>query len=357
MATLVARDSAPDEVLAAVAREVGRLLQVEATAIVRYESDGTGTVVAEEGERVLEVGTRTTLDDENVGGLVLRTGRPARVDDFSNITGRVGSRLRELGVGSMVGTPIVVDGQLWGVMIAASRQAEAMSPGTEARIGEFTELVGTAISNVQARSDLAASRTRIVAAADQERREVVRDLHDGAQQRLVHTIITLKMANEALDRNQDPASELVAEALQNAERANAELRELAHGILPAVLTQGGLRAGVDSLAARMPMPVKQSVAESRLPAPVEATAYFIVAEALTNVAKHAGAGHAEVTVRIENRTLAIQVRDDGIGGADRGGQGLVGISDRATALGGRLEIESPAGAGTIVAATLPLSAG
>jgi signal transduction histidine kinase len=201
---------------------------------------------------------------------------------------------------------------------------------------------------------VAASRARIVAATDEERRRVVRDLHDGAQQRLVHTIITLKLACRALEQEQESAPALVGDALRHAERANLELRELAHGILPAVLTQGGLRAGVDALASRMPVPVEIDVSVGRLPTAVEATAYFVVAEALTNVAKHARAGHAEVRARTVDGKLAVHVRDDGVGGARRDGSGLIGLADRVAALDGELRVESPADGGTLVMAAIPL---
>ena len=200
VATLVARELPPAQVFAAVAEEVGRLLRVEVATMFRYEGDGTATVVAGWGERdlLIPVGTRMSLEGENVSGLVLRTGRPARIDDYADVTGPIGTYVRDLGLRSAVGCPIVVEGRLWGAMVAGTRQAEPVPAGMESRIGEFTELVATAISNIQARSDLAASRARIVAATDDERRRVVRDLHDGAQQRLVHTVITLKMARRAL---------------------------------------------------------------------------------------------------------------------------------------------------------------
>jgi PAS domain S-box-containing protein len=204
------------------------------------------------------------------------------------------------------------------------------------------------------RDELAASRARIVAAADDERRRVVRDLHDGAQQRLVHTVLTLKLAHQALDDGQDAATALVTEALDNAERAMAELRQLAHGILPAVLTRGGLRAGVDALASRMPFPVTNRVSVGRLTSAVESTAYFVVAEALTNVAKHAHAEHVDVMARIDDGTLAVHVRDDGIGGARPDGSGLLGLADRLAALGGRLRVESPTVGGTLIAADIPI---
>jgi signal transduction histidine kinase len=194
-----------------------------------------------------------------------------------------------------------------------------------------------------------------VAAADEERRRVVRDLHDGAEQRLVHTAITLKLADQALEHHADEGPALVREALSHTEQALAELRELSHGILPSVLTHGGLRGGVDALASRMPVPVEIGVSVGRLPPAVESTAYFVVAEALTNVAKHARAGHAEVTAHIEDGTLRVHVRDDGLGGARADGSSLIGLADRLAALNGRLEVESPPGGGTRVAAAIPLA--
>ena len=356
VAMLVARESSPQEVFAAVAAEVGRLLPVEDTAMLRYEDDGTATVVATGGDRAHTpaVGTRLTVEGENVTALVQRTGRPARFDDYGTATGPIGAQLRAMGTGSAVGFPIVVDGRLWGVMIAAQGAAEPLPPGTESDVGKFTELIATAISNVQARSDLAASRARIAAAADEERRRVVRDLHDGAQQRLVHTTVTLQLAHEALEPEQQPASELVSEALDQARRATAELRELAQGILPTILTRGGLRAAVEALASRTPVPVEITVSVDRLPAPVEATAYFVVAEALTNVAKHAQATGATVMAHVEDGTLRIEVRDDGVGGARLDGSGVLGLADRLAALDGRLRIDSPAGGGTLVAADIPI---
>jgi signal transduction histidine kinase len=285
---------------------------------------------------------------------VLETGHSARIDNYADATGPLADDIREQGVRSAVGTPIVVEGRLWGLMAAASSQEPPLPPDTEARLASFTELVATAISNAEARTEVASSRARIVAATDEERRRVVRDLHDGAQQHLVHTILTLKLASRAFEHEQAAAPALVSDALHQAERANAELRELAHGILPAALTQGGLRAGVDALASRSPVPVAIDVSVGRLPAAVEATAYFVVAEALTNVAKHADAGHAGVVARIEEGTLAVHVRDDGVGGALPDGSGLVGLADRVAALDGRLRIESQADGGTLVSAAIPL---
>jgi signal transduction histidine kinase len=184
----------------------------------------------------------------------------------------------------------------------------------------------------------------------------VRDLHDGAQQRLVHTIITLQLADRAFQNEQEDAPALLTEALDHAQQAKAELRELVHGILPSVLIQGGLRAGVDALASRMPVPVENGVSVGRLPAAVEATAYFVVAEALTNVAKHARARRTRVAARVEDGTLRVLVRDDGLGGARPDGSGLLGLADRVAALDGRLTVESPADGGTLIAADIPVPA-
>ncbi len=263
--------------------------------------------------------------------------------------------MREAGVRSAVGAPIVVEGRLWGVIIAASRQDEPLPAGTESRVEEFTELVATAISNVQAWSDLAASRGRIVAAADEERRRVVRDLHDGAQQRLVHTVLTLKLARRALEQGTDDAPGLVTDAINHAEQANTELRELVAGH-PATGPHARRPPRRPSTRWQRGCPCR-STSTSRsagCPLPIEATAYFVVAEALTNVAKHARARSAAVGASIESDTLRVEVRDDGLGGARPGGSGLVGLRDRLAVLEGQLRVESPADGGTLVAADIPL---
>jgi signal transduction histidine kinase len=354
VATLVAESAPPGQLFESVAAEVGQLLGVDLASLIRYEGDDKVTPVsmwaADGGHR--EIGGSWPLPEEGSGERIANT---IRVDNWEEVPGAIASFARdELGVVSSVGSPIIVEGRLWGALIVHSTDAEPLPGDTEARVEEFTELVATAISNMQARSELAASRSRIVAATDDERRRVVRDLHDGAQQRLVHTVVTLKMAGRALDKGPDEASPLVTEALEHAEQATEELRELAHGILPSVLTRGGLRAGVGALASRMPLPVETGVSVDRLPPALEATAYFIVAEALTNVAKHARAKRAVVTAQTGNGMLHLQVRDDGIGGAQADGSGLVGIADRVAALDGTLRLESPGGGGTLLSADIPV---
>ncbi len=355
VATLVAGGTRPEEVFAAVANEVGRLLSVELANVGRYESDGTLTFVASAGN-LFPVGSRWRLEGQrNLAALVLETSRPARLDDYADATGPLAEAIFDRGIRSAVATPIIVEGRPWGLVAVGSTQDQPLPPDTEARLASFTDLVATAIANAEARTEVAASRARIVAAADQERRRVVRDLHDGAQQRLVHTVITLKLAHRAMQDGEAGAGALLTEALAHAERATDELRELAHGILPAVLTQGGLRSGVDALASRMPVPVENAVSADRLPGAVEATAYFVVAEALTNVAKHARAGHAAVSARIAEGALVVHVRDNGVGGARPDGSGLLGLRDRLAVLDGQLRVESPVDGGTLVAAEIPLS--
>jgi signal transduction histidine kinase len=277
------------------------------------------------------------------------------MEHYGRSQGAIAQIVRDLGVGVSVGAPVVVDGRLWGVAIATWCGDESPPPDTEERMAKFAELLDTAIANADSRDQLTASRARLLTEGDEARRRVVRDLHDGVQQRLVHTIVTLKFARQALREQDGEAKSLLGQALELAEQGNEELRELAHGILPAVLTRGGLRAGVRSVVSRLDVPVQVDIPPERFPAEIEASAYFIVAEALTNVVKHSRAGRAEVRASVEDAMLHIEVRDDGIGGADPGGHGLVGMGDRVTALGGHVRIDSPAAGGTVVAATLPLS--
>jgi PAS domain S-box-containing protein len=358
VATLVAGGAASPEVFAAIAREVAQVLGVALVLIWRVEPGRPAAVAGAWGDRphAFHMGSAWPVEERTAAAMLPQIGRPTRIEDFAAIPGAIPDAIRQAGMRSGTGAAIVIDGKMWGVMGAAVAEGEPLPDHIEDRLAEFTELLATAISNAQARSDLAASRARIVAATDEERRRVVRDLHDGAQQRLVHTVITLKLARRALETGEDRVPELVSDALDHAERATAELRELAHGILPEVLTRGGLRAGVDALAARMPVPVENDVSRRRLPAPVEATAYFVIAEALTNVAKHARAGRVAVAARVERETLRVVVRDDGVGGARPDGTGLLGLADRIAVLDGRLVIESPPDGGTLVAADIPVPA-
>jgi signal transduction histidine kinase len=358
VAMLVAEGASPTAVFNAVAAEMERLLDADGVTVSRYEPDGDITLLAHLGSKASRVppGTRARPEAESVTTTVRRTERPARMEHYEGTQGAIAQLVHTLGVRAAVGVPIVVEGRLWGLVIANWKGEESPPTDTEERMAQFAELLDAAIANADSRDQLTASRARLLAEADEARRRVVRDLHDGAQQRLVHTIVMLKLAQRAVREKDGKAESLVGEALEHAEQGNAELRELAHGILPAVLTRGGLRAALDAVLTRLDLPVQVDVPAERFPAEIEASAYFIVAEALTNVVKHARAGHAKVSASVQDDALHVEVRDDGIGGAEPDGHGLVGIDDRVTALGGRLKIESPAGGGTLVAATLPLPA-
>jgi signal transduction histidine kinase/uncharacterized protein YoaH (UPF0181 family) len=357
VATLVAEAVPPSDLFRGVAAEVGTLLGAELATLFRYEDEHTVRMLSIWTADDVRLETPETWRVEELG--LSRSAAvdnwPGRVDDWTQFSGPLAQFVRDdAGVTSSVSSPIVVEGQLWGGLAVHSTQDDPLPAGTEVRVSEFTELIATAMSNVQAREDLAASRARIVAAADEERRRVVRDLHDGAQQRLVHTIVTLNMAQSAIEEEREDAAGLVSEAVQRAEEAAGELRELAHGILPAVLTRGGLPAAVRALASRMSMPVETDVSVDRLPAEIEATAYFVVAEALTNVAKHAHAEQVSVAAHMADGQLRIQVTDDGVGGADRDGSGFLGLGDRLAVQDGTLSVESPGEGGTRVVAAIPV---
>jgi signal transduction histidine kinase len=356
VATLVAEGASPSAVFGAVAAEMEGLLCADGVTVSRYEPDDEVTVVAHIGPNASRVppGTRVKHAGDNVTTLVRRSERPARMEHYEGTEGAIAELVRTLGVRASVAAPIVVDGRLWGVVIANWRTEESPPPDTEQRMAQFAQVLDAAIANADSRDQLAASRARLVATWDEARRRVVRDLHDGAQQRLIHTIVALKLAQRALRPENGDAASLMDEALEHAERGNVELRELAHGILPAVLTRGGLPAGVDALVSRLDLPVAVDVPAERYPTEVEANAYFFVAEALTNVVKHSHATRAEIRARAVDGALEVEVRDDGVGGADAGGHGLLGMADRVTALGGRLAIDSPPRGGTRLAATLPL---
>lgn len=359
VATMVAEGASPAAVFDAVAAEMKGLLHADQLVVCRYEFGAELTVLAHRGSSAQKVppGTRISDEGDSVEAVVRRTERSARRESYDGARGVIPELARAAGVRLAVGAPIVVGGRLWGVVSAGWNQEQSPPADSEERMVQFAELLDTAIANAASHDQLTASRARLLAAGDEARRRVVRDLHDGAQQRLVHTVVTLKLARRALQANDGKAASLLDEALEHAAQGNAELRELAHGILPVALTHGGLRGGISSIVARLDLPVQVSVPVERFPAEIEASAYFVMAEALTNVVKHARARSAEVTASVHGGTLQVEVRDDGIGGADRSGHGLVGMSDRVTALGGRLKLESPAGGGTHVVATLPVSAG
>ena len=350
VATLVAEGAEPGRIFATVTREIGELSGADLAWMERYESDAEVTALAawsRDPAAVMATGRRFKLDGPSMAASVLEAGAPARIDSFVGGEGEIAAEARALGIRSSVGCPVLVEGRLWGVIAAFSKREGAFPAETESQIGEFTALVATAIANADSRNELIASRARIVAAADEARRRIRRDLHDGGQQRLVHALITLKLARRSLAGGDPDAEVLIDEAVEHTEAAVEALRELSHGILPSILTRGGLRAGVQAVVARMPLPVDVDVTAERFPPGVEATAYFVVSEALTNTVKHSGATRARVVAEASGGVLRVEISDDGRGGAaPDGGSGLVGLRDRVAALDGYLEIENPPGGGT-----------
>jgi signal transduction histidine kinase len=361
VATLVARGVSPSDVFTAVAEEMARCVRMETAQLLRYEPDGAVVVVAsyaEPGVQPITVGERLTLGGDSAPAMVLRTGRTARMDSYEDAAGSLATRIGDRGLRTLVGAPIVVEERVWGVATVASSRREQLASDTEERIGDFAELVATALANAATRTELIASRARIVAAADDARRRLERDLHDGAQQRLVSMGLQLRTAQASVPAELDHLKSELSQLLSGLTGVSTELQEISRGIHPAILSEGGLGPALKSLARRSTVPVSFDVAiEQRLPDPVEIAAYYVAAEALTNAAKHAQASEVSVRAETRDQTLYLSIQDNGIGGADsRRGSGLVGLKDRIEALGGQMLVESPRGRGTSMRVTIPLGA-
>jgi PAS domain S-box-containing protein len=359
VATLVARRAPPEEVFAAVTEEVGQLFPVDFAGLSRYEHDGMIiylAVWARTGKPFPPAGTRVSLGGKNVTTLVFETGRPARIDNYADSSGPLAVDIRKQGIRSAVGTPITVEGRLWGAIGIGSILQRPLPPDTEARLGSFTELVATAIANAESRAALAASRARIVAATDETRRRIERDLHDGTQQRLVSLMLELRAAEAAEPSEVGELRARVSEAVRGLGGVLEELQELSRGIHPAILSKGGLERALRALARRSAVPVELDLRGGERPTgPVEVAAYYVASEALNNAAKHAHASVVQVELDAEDSVLRLAIRDDGIGGADpRRGSGLLGLGDRVEALGGTLQLVSPTGSGTTVLVEIPL---
>jgi len=356
VATVVARGPSMTEVFETVTRETGLLLGARMTGLLRVESPTSAVMVAgwsRDAQRP-PVGSRGVLDGRGLVGRIVTTGRPVRLEDYDEVGGHVAEQMRAIGVRSAVAGPIVLGGRIWGALSAAWPADVPMPDHAEERVAQFAELVAYAIENAETRAALAASRTRLVEAADEQRRRVVRDLHDGAQQRLVHAVMTLQLA-QAVGGAPSDLERLIAQALEDSRSAVEELRELAHGIHPAILTHRGLAAAVEALADRAPVPVDISIPDQRYPPGVESAAYFVAAEALTNVAKYARATTVRIVAKADADRLQVMIEDDGVGGAElAAGRGLTGLQDRVAAVNGTLTVDSPAGAGTRVRADIPL---
>jgi signal transduction histidine kinase len=359
VATLVARAAPSETVFAAVAEEAGKLLQVDFTVIVRYDADGAVTAVgqwASDDAGLFPTGNRLSLGGRNVTTMVFETGRSAGIDGYENASGAIGRAFGARGVRSATGVPITVDRRLWGAMVVGSR-ARKVPLGTEDRLEGLNELVATALANAEVQGELSASRARLLAASDTSRRRFERDLRRGAQHRLAQ--LALYLRGPVCAAVPPAADELVAQVEQLADEVTDvldELREIAGGLHPTALAQGGLEPALTTLARRSSIPVRLGLdLGGRLPEPVELTAYYTVAEALTNAAKHAQASTVDVDVEISDGRLHVRVSDDGRGGADpAAGSGLIGLTDRVESLGGVLTLCSQADAGTTVEITVPL---
>jgi signal transduction histidine kinase len=358
LAMLVARGESPEAVFAAVTREALRHFGNGTARMIRFELDGTATLVANEGTTAPHVRVGEPWEGYPPTGLtatVLRTGRAARVDDYRDIPG--GEPYLAEGLRSAVAMPVHVHGRLWG-MIAVGSGQEPLPPDTEQRMTEFTELVATAVANAQSRAELMTSRARIVAASDEARRRIERDLHDGAQQRLVALALRLRMAAEPSTGRGEPRTEM-ADAAAELMGVIDDLREISRGIHPAILSKAGLRPALRALGRRSVVPVELDMrVDGRLSEPVEVGVYYVVSEMLANAEKHARASVVEVGAETSGGTLRVRVHDDGIGGADPvRGSGLLGLKDRIEALGGTFSVHSPVGRGTTVTCELPVTAG
>jgi len=360
VATMVAGGTPGPVLFGRVCQELGALLDVKSTDMIRYEGERFATVVGTwtgDDSPSFPVGERVPVEGDTVTAKLYRSGRPARVDDYDHVEGELAERLREFGMHSVVGAPIYVAGRLWGALMVTSERAHAFPAGTESRVNNFAELVTAALANVDAREQLAASRARIVEAADAARRRIERDLHDGAQQRLVTLALSLRRLESKLEPNH-PATPELAVARAELDAALKELRELARGIHPSILTDRGLEAAITAVSDRSTVPVELHIDDcGQLPLSVQTTAYFVIIEALTNASKHAQSDRIEVRVAVGKGHATIEVYDDGSGGADPArGSGLSGLADRVAALGGTLDIDSAAGAGTRIRARIPIRA-
>jgi signal transduction histidine kinase len=359
VATLVAREASPGEVFAAVTEELARLLGADIATLARIEPDNMARLVAcwagKEADQV-PVGTLIPLEGESVATTVLRTGRPARAESTEAAPLPIAAMARQLGVTSTVGAPVVVEGHLWGGVSVSSKHPEPLPPDTEARIANFAELVATAIANAEARTELAASRARVVAAADETRRRLERNLHDGAQQRLVSLALELRGAKATVASTPGDLGPRLSRIGEELNSVLEDLREISHGLHPAILSEAGLKPALKALARHSAVPVQLDVrVQARLPERIEVAAYYVVSEGLANAIKHANASVARVDVDTSGGNLRVLISDDGQGGADPArGSGLIGLKDRVEAQGGTISVTSPPGKGTRLHVSLPV---
>jgi PAS domain S-box-containing protein len=359
VATLVAQGVRPAEIFLAVSEEVDRLFGLDEATVGRFDPDGPAFIVLGAAKSVegIPIGSRWEINDLYVSSKVFRTGRSARVDasDLTSVGGPTAETLRRLRLISQVGSPIIVQGRLWGALTVVAGD-ESLPADTEERLEKFAELAATAIANADSRSELAASRRRIVAASDEARRRIERNLHDGTQQRLVSLALAVRAAEARLPPDSSDVRSELAGIATGLTDAVTELQEISRGIHPAVLSHGGLGPAFRALGRRSTIPVELDITtDTRFPEPIETAAYFVASEALANAAKHAQASHIEVSLAASDDTVRLSIRDDGVGGADPArGSGLAGLTDRVEALGGTIGVRSSAGDGTQIIAEFPL---
>jgi signal transduction histidine kinase len=350
VATLVAAGRPKPEVLESVTQEVGRLFGAQAVHVVTPEGVPGEVVVSahwsDGTEPALAAGSHYHPEPGGATPAALEAGVPTRGDESSP----------ELGTRFVIAAPVIVNARNLGALTAVREADNAFPAGAELRLQGFSDLAAQSIANQQAHEEMRASRARIMRAGDEARERLERNLHDGAQQRLVAVSISLRLGLSKLENSPEAAHALLSAASDELTQALEELRELARGIHPSFLTERGLGPAILVLAARSPLPVSvENGLDERLPAPVEAAAYYVVAESLTNVAKYAEASQVEVRVGCVNGDAVVEVVDDGIGGADASrGSGLRGLADRVEALDGRLGVESPSSGGTRVWAEIPI---
>jgi PAS domain S-box-containing protein len=356
VATLVAQGASPDKVFSAVASEVAGIIDIPVVAVNRYEADGTFTILGVAGDTHFTVGSRWPAEETGIAGMILATGQPSRWDDYSTMPGRLGDAVRQDLLGSTVGVPILVEGFIWGFMVAATHPGKPIPVDTEAQLARFTELVATAVSNASTRTELVTSRARLVSAADETRRRLERDLHDGIQQWLVALALRARKAAKLSAAGESIVQELSGLA-DDLVAVTDELREISRGIHPAVLSDSGLDAALAALVRRSAIRVDLDVRFQRRYGPtLEATVYYVVAESITNAAKHAQASTVAVRGGLRGESVELEIKDDGVGGAEPGrGTGLVGLKDRIDTLGGTISLTSPVGVGTTIRVWLPAS--
>jgi signal transduction histidine kinase len=373
VATLVAEGGNAQDIFDAVCRETCQLLDATAVTLSHYTPDGLNVTMAgwSVNGRDLPTGTRLPIERDTVGDAIVRTRAPARVDSWDDSPSEMARLVRERGVRSSLGAPIVVEGHLWGALNVGTALEEPLPAGTEFRLARFTELIATAISNTATRSELIASRARIVAAGDEARRRIERNLHDGTQQRLIAIGLDIQRVRATIPEDQREAHLGLERVVEDLQSVLEDIRVLSRGLHPPLLARRGLRSALRVLARDSAIPVELEIDLPERPTiPLETALYYVVSEALTNAIKHSQASLISITieadkarepfeVRLEWRkggaTLRATIADDGVGGANPStGSGLTGLADRVDALGGRFALDTPSGGGTRISIELPL---